>query len=198
MNLMSPYLSAYTVYPSIHPSINVTFPPSLICLLPRCWLTMMWKPLPDSSSRISPWSWRRSPTSCTLTPHKSSSSCMWYLIPGEHVKWCTFHSCPSCAGWEHWAHRDGLVLLIHVNPYILLLWFSVQRHTLTMCWAVSFPFRSQSKLEIAPPLHVVERYIELLCRYDPEQVYMFLKSSDNYRLEEALEVRKSNAVDCGC
>ncbi len=51
------------------------------------------------------------------------------------------------------------------------------------------PFRSQTKQELAPPLHVVERYIELLCRYKPEEVYMFLKSSDNYRLEEALEVR---------
>lgn len=48
--------------------------------------------------------------------------------------------------------------------------------------------RGQTKQEIAPPLHVVERYIELLCRYEPEQVYLFLKSSDNYSLEEALEV----------
>jgi hypothetical protein len=35
---------------------------------------------------------------------------------------------------------------------------------------------------------VVERYIELLCRYQPEAVYNFLKINDNYRLEEALEV----------
>ncbi len=50
-------------------------------------------------------------------------------------------------------------------------------------------FRSQSKQEIAPPSHVVERYLELLCRYQPEAVYTFLKANDNYRLEEALEVR---------
>ena len=56
-------------------------------------------------------------------------------------------------------------------------------------------FRSHSKQEIAHPLHVVERYIELLCRYEPVQVYMFLKSSDNYRLEEALEVRNSVTTD---
>ncbi len=49
-------------------------------------------------------------------------------------------------------------------------------------------YRSQSKQEIAPPSHVVERYLELLCRYQPEAVYTFLKANDNYRLEEALEV----------
>ncbi len=35
---------------------------------------------------------------------------------------------------------------------------------------------------------MVERYLELLCRYQPEAVYTFLKANDNYRLEEALEV----------
>lgn len=61
---------------------------------------------------------------------------------------------------------------------------------------VIFDPRSQTKQELAPPLHVVERYIELLCRYKPEEVYMFLKSSDNYRLEEALEVcSKASIID---
>lgn len=41
---------------------------------------------------------------------------------------------------------------------------------------------------------MVEKYIELLCRYEPEQVYTFLKSNDNYRLEEALEVSWSTLV----
>lgn len=54
--------------------------------------------------------------------------------------------------------------------------------------------RSPSKLEMSHPLHVVERYIELLCRFEPEQVYTFLKSSDNYRLEEALEVSLSTSL----
>ena len=57
-------------------------------------------------------------------------------------------------------------------------------------------FRSQTKQEIAPPSHVVERYIELLCRYQPEAVYNFLKINDNYRLEEALEVSTSNLILC--
>ena len=35
----------------------------------------------------------------------------------------------------------------------------------------------------------MERYIELLCRFQPEAVYNFLKINDNYRLEEALDVR---------
>ena len=45
-----------------------------------------------------------------------------------------------------------------------------------------------SKQEIVPPSHVVERYIELLCRYQPEGAYNFVRSNDNYRLEEALDV----------
>ena len=59
--------------------------------------------------------------------------------------------------------------------------------------------RSQAKQEYALPLHVVERFIELLCRYDPSKVYTFLKSNDNYRLEEALEVSSSphNETVCG-
>ena len=54
--------------------------------------------------------------------------------------------------------------------------------------------RSQTKQEIAPPSHVVERYIELLCRYQPEAVYNFLRINDNYRLEEALEVSVFNLI----
>ena len=54
--------------------------------------------------------------------------------------------------------------------------------------------RSQSKQEIAPPSHVVERYLELLCRYQPEAVYIFLKANDNYRLEEALEVSEQHIM----
>ena len=34
----------------------------------------------------------------------------------------------------------------------------------------------------------MERYIELLCLYRPEAVYNFLRTNDNYRLEEALDV----------
>ena len=48
--------------------------------------------------------------------------------------------------------------------------------------------RSSSKQEIQPPSHVAERYIELLCQYQPEVVYNFLRTNDNYRLEEALDV----------
>lgn len=58
-----------------------------------------------------------------------------------------------------------------------------------MWWEYYFVLcRSQTKQEIAPPSHVVERYIELLCRYQPQAVYNFLKLNDNYRLEEALDV----------
>lgn len=59
-------------------------------------------------------------------------------------------------------------------------------------------YRSQTKQEIAPPSHVVERYIELLCRYTPEAVYNFLKANDSYRLEEALDVSTMTRCDLLC
>lgn len=49
--------------------------------------------------------------------------------------------------------------------------------------------RYLSKQEIQGPyFHVAERYIELLCKFERDSVYSFLKSYDNYRLEEALDV----------
>ena len=44
--------------------------------------------------------------------------------------------------------------------------------------------------DIQSPSHVAERYIDLLCQFRPEAVYRFLRSNDNYRLEEALDVSK--------
>lgn len=54
--------------------------------------------------------------------------------------------------------------------------------------------RSLAKQEIAPPSHVVERYIDLLCHYQPEAVDSFLRANDNYRVEEALEVSAHNSA----
>ena len=68
----------------------------------------------------------------------------------------------------------------------MLSYHEKQLRLFTVCVVVSCRF--QTKQEIAPPSHVVERYIELLCRYTPEAVYNFLKSNDSYRLEEALDV----------
>ena len=49
--------------------------------------------------------------------------------------------------------------------------------------------RHLSKQDIQGPYsHVAERYIELLCKFEPDSVCTFLKSYDNYRLEEALDV----------
>ena len=42
---------------------------------------------------------------------------------------------------------------------------------------------------------MVERYIELLCRYQPEGVYNFLRSNDNYRIEEAQDVSIAKVVE---
>lgn len=49
--------------------------------------------------------------------------------------------------------------------------------------------RQVGKQDLSAPSHVVERYIELLCRYQPQDVYGFLHNNDNYRVEEALDVR---------
>uniref|UniRef100_A0A1X7VJT1 Uncharacterized protein n=1 Tax=Amphimedon queenslandica TaxID=400682 RepID=A0A1X7VJT1_AMPQE len=51
-----------------------------------------------------------------------------------------------------------------------------------------------SKQDIQPPSHIVEKYIELLCLYRPEAVYNFLRTNDNYRLEEALDICAMNRV----
>ncbi|KAL5471029.1 hypothetical protein EMCRGX_G029102 [Ephydatia muelleri] len=60
-----------------------------------------------------------------------------------------------------------------------------------------FDPRYLSKQEIQGPyFHIAERYIELLCKFEPDSVYSFLKSYDNYRLEEALDICvKAHIVD---
>ena len=45
-----------------------------------------------------------------------------------------------------------------------------------------------------PMIH--EQFIELMCRYDPDDVFGYLKGTDNYRLEQSLAiVRKLKVVD---
>ena len=68
------------------------------------------------------------------------------------------------------------------------IWSIIAINCLILC-------RSLTKQEIAPPSHVVERYIDLLCRFQPEAVYTFLRSNDNYRVEEALDV-SAKSLQC--
>ena len=56
-------------------------------------------------------------------------------------------------------------------------------------FTLSLTCRQVGKQDLGAPSHVVERYIELLCRYQPQDVYGFLHNNDNYRVEEALDVR---------
>jgi hypothetical protein len=51
-----------------------------------------------------------------------------------------------------------------------------------------FDPKNASRQDIQPPSHVVEKYIDLLCQYQPEYVYNFLRTNDSYRLEEALDI----------
>ena len=47
-----------------------------------------------------------------------------------------------------------------------------------------------------PDQVIHEQFIQLMCRYDPQNVYMYLRETDNYRLEQSLAiVRKMKIVD---
>lgn len=78
----------------------------------------------------------------------------------------------------------------HISMALSLLVLDLEStlHYLLLCAYIFRICRSLVKQEIPPPSHVVERYIELLCRYQPEAVYNFLRANDNYRVEEALDV----------
>lgn len=46
---------------------------------------------------------------------------------------------------------------------------------------------NQELLQLSP--FVTEQFIELLCRYDPDQVLETLQFLESYRLEEAIQVK---------
>lgn len=110
---------------------------------------------------------------------------------------CTCNSSSGIAGLSSWLGRSCVQVAGQPSGAVQLpsgnLRSKVYTLSVNFSWidSLSKPklCRSQAKQEIAPPSHVVERYIELLCRYQPEAVYNFLKINDNYRLEEALDVR---------
>ena len=49
---------------------------------------------------------------------------------------------------------------------------------------------------VSPDQAIHEQFIQLMCRFDPKSVYMYLRETDNYRLEQSLAiVRKMKIVD---
>ena len=48
--------------------------------------------------------------------------------------------------------------------------------------------RQKSGETFCPEPEIHERFIELMCRYDPEDVYLYLRGTDNYRLEQTLAI----------
>ena len=52
-------------------------------------------------------------------------------------------------------------------------------------------FRSSTvtRPEDTPDAEVHEKYIELMCKYQPDLVHSYLRNTENYRLEETLAVR---------
>ena len=51
-----------------------------------------------------------------------------------------------------------------------------------------------AKPESPPPPQVHEQYIELMCQYDPTLVYSYLRSNENYRLEETLAICRKHLL----
>lgn len=51
-------------------------------------------------------------------------------------------------------------------------------------------FRSSTvtRPEDTPDAEVHEKYIELMCKYQPDLVHSYLRNTENYRLEETLAV----------
>lgn len=51
-------------------------------------------------------------------------------------------------------------------------------------------FRSSTSTrpEDTPDAEVHEKYIELMCKYQPDLVHSYLRNTENYRLEETLAV----------
>ena len=43
-----------------------------------------------------------------------------------------------------------------------------------------------------------ENYLDLLCQYNPEQVYDFLRLNDSYRLDQALDIVKRYDLTMAC
>ena len=51
---------------------------------------------------------------------------------------------------------------------------------------------SRDRSELTPAAEVEEKYIELMCKFEPKRVHTYLRGSENYRLEQTLAV--SNTV----
>lgn len=83
----------------------------------------------------------------------------------------------------------------HGTSGVIDMLFQNGRETLLFCHLVLFVsshlyFRSQtpSRPEDTPDAEVHEKYIELMCRYQPDLVHSYLRNTENYRLEETLAV----------
>ena len=58
-------------------------------------------------------------------------------------------------------------------------------------FAVIFRSSSAARPEDSPDAEVHEKYIELMCKYQPDLVHSYLRNTENYRLEETLAVCSS-------
>lgn len=51
-----------------------------------------------------------------------------------------------------------------------------------------FRLSTSTRPEDTPDAEVHEKYIELMCKYQPDLVHSYLRNTENYRLEETLAV----------
>ena len=58
------------------------------------------------------------------------------------------------------------------------------------------PGKRRARVDVSPDQAIHEQFIHLMCRFDPHNVYRYLRETDNYRLEQSLAiVRKMKIVD---
>lgn len=72
----------------------------------------------------------------------------------------------------------------------LCLFFS-GRWITVFFFSVIFRSSSPARPEDSPDAEVHEKYIELMCKYQPDLVHSYLRNTENYRLEETLAVCSS-------
>ena len=53
---------------------------------------------------------------------------------------------------------------------------------------LNFRSSTATRPEDTPDAEVHEKYIELMCKYQPDLVHSYLRNTENYRLEETLAV----------
>ena len=89
----------------------------------------------------------------------------------------------------------ALSCLLHTNFLpsccISSVFFFSGRWITAFFFSVIFRSSTPARPEDSPDAEVHEKYIELMCKYQPDLVHSYLRNTENYRLEETLAVCSS-------